>query len=615
MRYDHGMARALVIDDDPVAAEILAARLRERGWDVDTAGSAEEGLLSLALRPPELVLSDVVMPGMDGPSLCAAVRVQPFDGRLPVVLYSARESARAEALAAGADLFLQKPLDLAQLAAYLDTAFSRPPAADEAGPGGADPPPPEGAGLQPALDGPVLASGALGPGWLAPVLRDAHASQRTATLLVEATAGKGAVEIERGMLVAAWASDAGTGLGQVLADLGLLDDLAVERAVEESRRAHRPLADFLLTSGLLARADAERALREQLVRRAVFLGGLWDGAWRLVGGQGRAAAGFPVHPLAAAWRLGAASFAPRTPAAENVRATLTAGDWELLELPEELAAARVLLDAGAPVPDVVAVGGEAAARLVAALDAFGCGHFTEDAPRARPAPALDAALDAEAYAARIAAELQVRGDADPYTTLGLAPGAEAGAIAAAMARGLESARAPAAGNGLSPGAQERGRALAAQVLEAGRRLLDPATRAVYDRRLGVHRQHRLGTIGGEDHAVLQAERAREFFRRGEHVLAAGLLHAALQLEGESPDILAMLGWARHRACPEDPACGEAELSRAIELAPADEFAHYYLGRIYADRGETARARACLREALARNHEFAAARDALRGLGE
>jgi Tfp pilus assembly protein PilF len=77
----------------------------------------------------------------------------------------------------------------------------------------------------------------------------------------------------------------------------------------------------------------------------------------------------------------------------------------------------------------------------------------------------------------------------------------------------------------------------------------------------------------------------------------------------------MLGWARHRACPEDPDCGEAELARAIELAPSDEFAHYYLGRIYADRGEPARAREFLRAALARNHEFGAARDALRSLGE
>jgi CheY-like chemotaxis protein len=608
MRYDVGMPRALVIDDDPVAAESVATWLRGRGWEVDTGASAEEALLSLALGPPDLLVSDVVMPGMDGPSLCASVRLQPFDSRLPVVLLSARESARDEAEAAGADLFLQKPVDLDQLGAFLDRAFSGPSV-------GEAPPLPEPAAAIPHAPGQVVASGTLGPGWLVPVLRDAHHRKLDGVLEVEATAGKGRIEIERGALVAAQVSDPTTGLGQVLADMELLDASAVERCVDECRRTRRPLADLLLSSGLLAQADAERALREQLLRRAIFLGGLWDGAWRLREGTEGAAAGFPVHAIAAAWRLGSAAFEARTPTNEHVRATLSAADWEQLDLPAELAAARVLLDAGAMVPDVVSVGGEPASRLLAALGAFGCAQFSDDPPGVGPATDGEAARDAEAYAAHIEAELAVRGDADPYTTLGLGPGAAPAEIAAAVARGLEIARPPAAAHPLPPAAQERGRALSARILEAGRRLLHPETRALYDRRLGAHRPHLLGSIGGEDHAVLQAERAREFFRRGDHVLAAGLLHAALLLEGESPDILAMLGWARHRACPEDPDCGEAELARAIELAPSDEFAHYYLGRIYADRGEPARAREFLRAALARNHEFGAARDALRSLGE
>jgi PAS domain S-box len=129
-----GRARVLVADDNADMREYVA-RLLQDGYEVRTAADGAEALEIVRRWTPELVLSDVMMPGMDGVALTKALRADPATRELPVVLLSARagEEARIEGLETGADDYLTKPFSgrelLARVHAHLQLARSRREAA------------------------------------------------------------------------------------------------------------------------------------------------------------------------------------------------------------------------------------------------------------------------------------------------------------------------------------------------------------------------------------------------------------------------------------------------------------------------------------------------------
>ncbi len=113
-----GQARVLVVDDDPTNLEILAMTLLDSGFSVRTAASASEALDEARRLPPALILADVMMPGMDGYELCAALKQDPQLASVPVVLISAacgNPSDRALGASVGAADYLPKPVDLLDL--------------------------------------------------------------------------------------------------------------------------------------------------------------------------------------------------------------------------------------------------------------------------------------------------------------------------------------------------------------------------------------------------------------------------------------------------------------------------------------------------------------------
>jgi len=111
-------ARILVVDDTPANARLLEAILRPRGYDILTAGSGPEALEVMATDCPDLVLLDVVMPGMDGYEVCRRLRTTAAGAVLPVVMVTASEDEeKVRALEAGADDFIAKPFDQAELLA------------------------------------------------------------------------------------------------------------------------------------------------------------------------------------------------------------------------------------------------------------------------------------------------------------------------------------------------------------------------------------------------------------------------------------------------------------------------------------------------------------------
>ncbi|MET0686800.1 MAG: response regulator [Solirubrobacteraceae bacterium] len=108
----------LVVDDLPQNVRLLEAVFEPRGYQVRSAASGPEALSLLADTPVDLVLLDIVMPGMDGYAVCRAVREDPATAFLPVVMITASGSQeRLAAIEAGADDFVAKPFEQAELLA------------------------------------------------------------------------------------------------------------------------------------------------------------------------------------------------------------------------------------------------------------------------------------------------------------------------------------------------------------------------------------------------------------------------------------------------------------------------------------------------------------------
>jgi CheY-like chemotaxis protein len=118
--------RVLVVDDDPLGRKLVALRLKDAGFGVETAGTAEEALRMAAETPPDAVISDVRMPGMDGFQLCRSIRRDARLARVPFLLLSSvalqpREQRRASNLGVEAT-FLRTP-DLHDVILALAAAF------------------------------------------------------------------------------------------------------------------------------------------------------------------------------------------------------------------------------------------------------------------------------------------------------------------------------------------------------------------------------------------------------------------------------------------------------------------------------------------------------------
>jgi DNA-binding response OmpR family regulator len=117
----------LIVEDDRRLADLLARRLRREGHDVTTCGNGTDGLEEAASGSPNVVVLDVMLPGLDGVSLARELRSREID--VPVLMLTARDTVddRVRGLRGGADDYLVKPFAFAELVARIDALGRRGP--------------------------------------------------------------------------------------------------------------------------------------------------------------------------------------------------------------------------------------------------------------------------------------------------------------------------------------------------------------------------------------------------------------------------------------------------------------------------------------------------------
>jgi excisionase family DNA binding protein len=102
----------LIVDDDPRVREFVRVNLEMDGYAVREAGNAEEGLAALEHEPPDLILLDVMMPGVDGWEMLRRVHERHGVGSIPVIMFSGQvEESADDAMARGAQGFIGKPFN------------------------------------------------------------------------------------------------------------------------------------------------------------------------------------------------------------------------------------------------------------------------------------------------------------------------------------------------------------------------------------------------------------------------------------------------------------------------------------------------------------------------
>jgi excisionase family DNA binding protein len=113
----HGTPLVLVVDDDARLREFIRVNLEMDGYIVREAANAEEGLAALEEESPDLILLDVMMPGMDGFEMLRRVQEQHGVGTIPVIMFSGKadEPTAERATERGAQAFIGKPFDPQQL--------------------------------------------------------------------------------------------------------------------------------------------------------------------------------------------------------------------------------------------------------------------------------------------------------------------------------------------------------------------------------------------------------------------------------------------------------------------------------------------------------------------
>ena len=123
------MPSVLIVEDEETLLHNLEARLRDDGYQVVTAADGEEAMARIRAAPPDLVVLDIMLPRLDGLSVCRILRKDSALAHLPIIMLTARgtEVDRIVGLESGADDYIVKPFSLGEFLARVRAVLRRAP--------------------------------------------------------------------------------------------------------------------------------------------------------------------------------------------------------------------------------------------------------------------------------------------------------------------------------------------------------------------------------------------------------------------------------------------------------------------------------------------------------
>ncbi|MBE9044371.1 response regulator transcription factor [Pleurocapsales cyanobacterium LEGE 10410] len=121
------MKKILVVDDDVTLRKVLQNSLEQRGYQVISVGSGTEALTKFSQDVPDIIISDVSMPEMNGFEFCRQLRSQPSGKLIPFIFLSAKNELddRIQGHTIGADSYLTKPFEMKELLANIEALIER----------------------------------------------------------------------------------------------------------------------------------------------------------------------------------------------------------------------------------------------------------------------------------------------------------------------------------------------------------------------------------------------------------------------------------------------------------------------------------------------------------
>ena len=121
------MSRVLIVEDDKDIADLIAHYLRKAGHAVETLGSGALVMPRVSSARPDLIVLDLMLPGMDGMQVCTALRHEPATAAIPIIMLTARgdEGDRIAGLELGADDYVTKPFSPKELVARVGALLRR----------------------------------------------------------------------------------------------------------------------------------------------------------------------------------------------------------------------------------------------------------------------------------------------------------------------------------------------------------------------------------------------------------------------------------------------------------------------------------------------------------
>jgi two-component system alkaline phosphatase synthesis response regulator PhoP len=119
--------KILVIEDDPATSRLVDYSLRHEGYQVIAAFNGLEGIRKAKTEAPDLVILDVMLPGMDGFEICHQLRADPATAQLPILMFSAKaqDVDKNTGLKVGADDYLAKPAAPAEIVKRVGKLLTR----------------------------------------------------------------------------------------------------------------------------------------------------------------------------------------------------------------------------------------------------------------------------------------------------------------------------------------------------------------------------------------------------------------------------------------------------------------------------------------------------------